>query len=276
MKHPSPRFGFLICLFLISCAVRQPEIPQRLEPIINVGLLWGQESIEFSVQRTFQITSHDGSFIATEMKGKRWRIEVKESIPNKVFYLLAAASLNNLEKTNTVAEEIAKKGFYTFIQPTGEKYFIGNQVIKDTRSFRVCLQEAFVSREEAEAYRDSIREKLETFVIEKEVQKSQGTIVLYNLENGQQFESSRPIYIQGTEVTLYDVPVGTGFHFERNETRTYPERISFQLDNDGKLAVINTISLETYLQGVVPAEMPHDFPLEALKAQAVAARSEAL
>ncbi len=276
MKHPNPRFGFLICLILISCAVRQPEIPQKLEPTIRVGLLWGQESIEFSIQKTFQITSHDGSFIATGIKGKRWRVEVKESTPNKVFYVLAAASLNNLERANTVAEEITKKGFYAFIQPIGEKHLIGNQMIKDSRSFRVCLQEAFVSREEAEAYRDSIQEKLETFVIEKEVQKSQGTIILHNLENGQQYESSKPITIQGTEVTLLDVPVGTGFHFERTETRTYPEQISFQLDNDGKLAVINTISLETYLQGVVPAEMPHNFPLEALKAQAVAARSEAL
>ena len=48
------------------------------------------------------------------------------------------------------------------------------------------------------------------------------------------------------------------------------------LDSDGKLAVINIVSLETYLRGVVPSEMPDGFPLEALKAQAVAARSEML
>jgi stage II sporulation protein D len=42
------------------------------------------------------------------------------------------------------------------------------------------------------------------------------------------------------------------------------------------LRVINVTPLESYLQGVVANEMPHTWPLEALKAQAVAARSYAL
>ena len=43
----------------------------------------------------------------------------------------------------------------------------------------------------------------------------------------------------------------------------------------GFLRVINITPLESYLQGVVANEMPHTWPLEALKAQAVAARSYA-
>jgi stage II sporulation protein D len=42
------------------------------------------------------------------------------------------------------------------------------------------------------------------------------------------------------------------------------------------LRVVNRIPIESYLQGVVAGEMPHTWPLEALKAQAVAARSYAL
>jgi stage II sporulation protein D len=42
------------------------------------------------------------------------------------------------------------------------------------------------------------------------------------------------------------------------------------------LRVVNLVKLEDYLQGVVAGEMPHSWPLEALKAQAVAARSYAL
>jgi SpoIID/LytB domain protein len=44
----------------------------------------------------------------------------------------------------------------------------------------------------------------------------------------------------------------------------------------GFLRVINFVALESYLQGVVAGEMPHSWPLEALRAQAVAARSYAL
>lgn len=44
----------------------------------------------------------------------------------------------------------------------------------------------------------------------------------------------------------------------------------------GFLRVINFVTLESYLEGVVAGEMPHSWPLEALRAQAVAARSYAL
>jgi len=45
---------------------------------------------------------------------------------------------------------------------------------------------------------------------------------------------------------------------------------------DGKLLLVNELPFEEYLYGVVPSEMPSSWPLEALKAQAVAARSYAL
>jgi stage II sporulation protein D len=43
-----------------------------------------------------------------------------------------------------------------------------------------------------------------------------------------------------------------------------------------RLRAINLVGLEPYLYGVVPAEVPDDWPAEVLKAQAVAARSYAL
>ena len=42
------------------------------------------------------------------------------------------------------------------------------------------------------------------------------------------------------------------------------------------LRAVNTVQMESYLQGVVAGEMPHTWPAEALKAQAVAARSYTL
>ncbi|MGI6143612.1 MAG: SpoIID/LytB domain-containing protein [bacterium] len=42
---------------------------------------------------------------------------------------------------------------------------------------------------------------------------------------------------------------------------------------NGRLTVVNELPVEEYLYGVVPREMPANFPLEALKAQAVTART---
>lgn len=44
---------------------------------------------------------------------------------------------------------------------------------------------------------------------------------------------------------------------------------------EGQLLVINELSLEQYLYGVISSEVPQTFPMEALKAQAVCARSYA-
>lgn len=46
--------------------------------------------------------------------------------------------------------------------------------------------------------------------------------------------------------------------------------------NDDGLLIVNDVGIEDYLLGVVPAEMPASWEIEALKAQAVAARSYAL
>lgn len=43
-----------------------------------------------------------------------------------------------------------------------------------------------------------------------------------------------------------------------------------------KLTVINNVDMEDYLKGVVPSEMPSSWEIEALKAQAIAARSYAI
>ncbi len=44
----------------------------------------------------------------------------------------------------------------------------------------------------------------------------------------------------------------------------------------GRIQLVNVVGLEAYLLGVVPGEMPKDWPLDALKAQAVAARTYAV
>jgi stage II sporulation protein D len=61
-------------------------------------------------------------------------------------------------------------------------------------------------------------------------------------------------------------------------SRDYRGEIHLLLNSRGRINVINALTLEEYLRGVVPMELsPGAFPqLEALKAQAVAARSYAL
>lgn len=71
------------------------------------------------------------------------------------------------------------------------------------------------------------------------------------------------------------VPAAAGLaNAVRFGTRRYRGEIEVIVGPDsGKLTVINALNLEEYVQGVVPVEMTPTWPAEALKAQAVAARS---
>lgn len=58
--------------------------------------------------------------------------------------------------------------------------------------------------------------------------------------------------------------------------KPYPGKIRILRTLDHGLLVINIIELEDYLRGVIPHEVSADWPMEALKAQAIVARSYAL
>ncbi|MBI5211724.1 MAG: SpoIID/LytB domain-containing protein [Elusimicrobia bacterium] len=55
----------------------------------------------------------------------------------------------------------------------------------------------------------------------------------------------------------------------------YAGKLIIQGNADGTLSIIDELDMEEYLVGVLPVEMEHDWPLEALKAQAVTARTYA-
>lgn len=57
---------------------------------------------------------------------------------------------------------------------------------------------------------------------------------------------------------------------------TYYGGFRFERISGGSITVVNMVGLEDYAKGVIPYEMSDSWPIEALKAQAVAARSYAL
>jgi len=70
------------------------------------------------------------------------------------------------------------------------------------------------------------------------------------------------LVVEGVDLQLDGVPV--------------PNRLILISKPVDRVRVVAEVDLETYLKGVIPAEMPARWPLEALKAQAVVSRSYAL
>ncbi len=81
---------------------------------------------------------------------------------------------------------------------------------------------------------------------------------------------------ENVKLTIKNVPFGVGWWWEGREDRIYEGKLHFYITKENKFEVVVHLPLEQYLKGVVPYEIGGDSPLEALKAQAVAARSEAI
>lgn len=73
-------------------------------------------------------------------------------------------------------------------------------------------------------------------------------------------------------VTIGKIVSGKGWHWQNSRSRSYKGNIEF-ININGKITVVNEVGIEQYVYGVVPSEMPSDAHMEALKAQAVLART---
>jgi stage II sporulation protein D len=82
--------------------------------------------------------------------------------------------------------------------------------------------------------------------------------------------NAQPLGVEA--VTLRTSPAG----FLALDGRSFRGEVEIRRGGNGGLLAINVLDLEDYLQGVVREEVPVTWPLEALKAQAVVARTYAL
>ena len=111
-------------------------------------------------------------------------------------------------------------------------------------------------------------------MVEDSSKSANSFVLVHNLDANQQLELESGFQVQADRLVLPEIIVGSGFHWETKENQVYRGTLEFLVDSAGNLTVVNVLPVETYLAGVVPSEMHPDFPLEALKAQAVAARTQ--
>lgn len=119
--------------------------------------------------------------------------------------------------------------------------------------------------------------------------KINGPYTVLDLESSQMISEGRTLKEQSLDVSTDGIRLASeDFHVQafkivaQREAAIFVNNKSFRGEVDivktanGKLTVINVVELEKYIKGVLAHEVPDRWPLEALKAQAVAARTYAL
>lgn len=268
----------ILLLFFTGCAVRRLEIPPPKiyrGPEVRIGLLTGKTAIEFSPMGECKIRTSN-QLLSKGDSGEIWIIGVKESKPASVVFRLVAGSMSSRDRAREKAREIEALGLKTIIKPIGISSSELQAEVSPTLYYRVYLADTFKTDSSARAFRDQLKNRLDTFIVREVVQPASGQFLIKNVTKKLQYEITEPVHIVGAPVQIKDIPVGTGFHWEKLEDRAYPPVVEFMLDTQGKLAAVNVVPLEMYVEGVLPYEMPSGFPESALKAQAVCIRSKVL
>ncbi|MFQ5651055.1 MAG: SpoIID/LytB domain-containing protein [bacterium] len=265
----------VITSLLAGCKAPPARLSESTPPKIRVGIVEGRAAVEFKVEGKLNLMNRRGKFALRGVPGGHWRVEAIDGKPAQFEYRLAVGTTKDRRESEGIVAFMKKKGVKVEIK----KYKIeGKSRLRflHKAAYQVVLTQKFGSERAARAFQATLQDKTNSDLVRIPRGNAQGTLRFSNLDTKYTFDSQEPVRLEATEVELADVDVGQGFHWQRSEHRKYTGSVEFVLDHTGQITVINELSLESYIRGVVPSEMPAGFPFEALKAQAVTARVEAL
>jgi len=263
-------------ILLASCA-RPPQPDRRRgQPVIRVGLLEGVQQLRFAVGAPFSIYRQDGRFLGKASGGHIWRVRLLQADSAKVEYYLRYWMTSDHKLAFEKSHELAAMNLQPRIleRPSPANRWRLRKLQRTV--YHVVLAQRFADRAAAEARRRELA-ALAGFEIMQSVRRpARGVLEIAPEDGGKTYEVPAGSRIVADRFALFDVRVGEGFHWSDTLKQVYTGDLEFFLTPELKLTAVNVLPLEEYLKGVVPSEMNPGFPKEALKAQAVAARSQVL
>jgi len=249
-----------------------------IEPSIKIQVLGEASSIKIKSEGKLALSfGHNlaniepGSVIS--FKPRSARISVRS-------YTVAIATYNADEYEQAVefAEGWKRQGYTVRIIKAGGPLVQADGTISETTVYWVTLGK-FKTEESADRFKDKMFSRgISAWTIDESVIGPRGNIEILNDKGRPMAYADSLIHISAdAPIQIYDVPFGHGFWSSGNrEHRRYSSPIEIIVDRRGKLAAVNEVKMEEYVKGIVPVEIRLTAHDEALKAQAIAARTEAL
>ncbi len=264
----------------IPVIVPKVEEPRKayVEPRVRVLIFGDASSITIWSEKEMSLAFEDDSMKTEPGSTIVFRLPSARIAAQRYPVGVATFTVNEYEKAMECAETWKEKGYTVRVIKAGSKLVEADGSTTDTTVYWIALG-SFKQRKEAEAFQDKLFDQgISCWVIDEDVVKPRGRIEIADLSGlPLAYADSRVLIVSQAPIKISDVPFGNGFWNSGNhEDRSFVSPLEVIVDKYGKLAVINELGLEEYVKGVVPVEIRLTAPDEALKAQAVAARTEAI
>lgn len=228
-------------------------------PLIIEENLFG--SIRYQVIVGYYSTLAQAQTEATKIRG-----ESTYSPTVRGHFRVQAGAFAERDKAEAVITELRSRGYLAYL-------VIGRQSGN-------LLYRVWVGNEETQQLRDLLRSELSVVFTGSTFIAAEANDAFLLVKRGQLNNKQIQIGVIPANQTRTTIKSNTGngtpvVRVQERFNRQYRGVIELTMHNN-KLAVVNELPMDEYLYGVVPREMATGWPMEALKAQAVIARTFAL
>ncbi len=220
----------------------------------------------------------DGEGGAELRAGATWTVRVDGGRPGKVrWHVVVGHVLPGDDKLPALLATWRERGFVPRTFEVGSVFGVKGEVLDSRRVLVTVAPPGFASDEasaRAESHELGEKYHVETGVHPELAERPRGMVEATD-EKGTVIRNDGILWFSPPPnglLELKDVDKEGG----GREARRYFGKLYVTLDGAGKLAVVNAVPEDKLLAGLVPAEMLPSSPVEALKAQAVAARNQLL
>jgi stage II sporulation protein D len=252
--------------------------PQRA---IAVRLMEGAEEVTFSSEAVLLIGPKGA--VPIELGAQQaWKLTRRNGAPARLVARIQVGEVafGDEKALQQLQQQWSQRGMAVSVLTVGTLYSVGTVRI-DNRKRVVLLDETYSSAEALTARQSEVlsRFSVRTAVFEVRQQQAEVEMELFNAfgQSVAVFKDSVTLRSQGAApIAVKQVEFGVGYDFHSFEDRSYRGDIRVCADKLGKLAIVNDVDLESLMKGLVPSEIFAKAHPEALKAQAVTARSEVL
>ena len=269
--------GLVLTLRCQSFA-QDPKLPHEPSTLdvqtmtIRIQHYRGRDSFEFTVDQPVLLAGAD----QTEwLNPGQWRITLSEATPATRLYHVFVKSFRVHEEEHMPAflKDLRAQGYTPTVHTVGRQFRMRDGQTVDNRSFWIA---AAISSDSAEAekLKNLFNEKGTWAWVRTEILKpGNGYFVVTDDTGATVARIPAPATLHSVRA-LHFLNVDQGYLEKRigHEQSVGPFTITVGIDSTIEVFATHTIS--DYLKEVLPAEMPARWPANALKAQAVAARSE--
>ena len=248
-------------------------------PVVNILVMEGVPSARFGTDGPIELLPEGEG--GPSLRLGSGRVECSATLeggrPGRIRWWVALARVTGADLDAVRQEQAAleARGFKVRLFERGSVFGFFGKVL-DNRVWVLVEDLPHETLEKARARRDVVAPEVKAAdVFEEMVERPFGIIRVACPGVNASFPGLVAIAPPpGKTIHVRDVEFGKGFAWHGHEDRSYRGQIYLTADRNGRLAIVNVVDAETLLKGLVPSEVWPDAPMEALKAQAVAARSE--